>query len=119
MGEGIPEYTVLTVLSIAGVVLLELVWLRTGLFAMLQYWVSMVIVFGFQVLMDGWLTKLSNPIVLYADSEFSGIRVPWDIPIEDFGFGFSMITLALLAWLRLTRRADRITEALRTNTEQA
>lgn len=105
MGEGIPEYTVLTVISIIGVLLIELLWLRTGLFRMAQYWIAMAIVFLFQVLMDGWLTKLSNPIVLYTESEFSGIRVPWDIPIEDFGFGFSMVTLALLIWLALKRRA--------------
>lgn len=104
MGDGVPEYTVLTVTSIVAVVLIELLWLRTGLFRTLQYWLSMVIVFGFQTLMDGWLTKLSNPIVVYAPDEFSGIRIPWDIPIEDFGFGFSMVTLALLVWLRLTRR---------------
>ncbi len=115
MGDpGIPEYTVLTVLSLVGVVLIELLWLRTGIFTMLQYWLSMLIVFVFQVLMDGWLTKLSDPIVIYAPSEFLGIRAPFDIPIEDFGFGFSMITLALLVWLRLTRRPCAETSSSRT-----
>jgi lycopene cyclase domain-containing protein len=57
------------------------------------------------VLVDGWLTKLSAPIVSYHPEQFSGIRFPWDIPIEDFGFGFSMVTLTLLLWVRLTRRS--------------
>lgn len=93
-----PEYTVLTVVSMVAVVLLELLWLRTGLFTRLQYWLAMAIVFFFQGLVDGWLTKLSNPIVLYAPDQMVGLRAPWDIPVEDFGFGFSMVTLGLLLW---------------------
>ena len=103
----IPEYTVLTVLSVLAVVALELVWLRTGIFATLQYWLSMSIVFGFQILVDGWLTKLSDPIVIYNEQEMLGVRAPWDIPIEDFGFGFTMVTLAILLWRRQLLRAAR------------
>ena len=51
----------------------------------------------FQVLVDGWLTKLSAPIVLYAPEHFLGVRIPFDIPIEDFAFGFAMVTLTLAA----------------------
>jgi hypothetical protein len=42
-----------------------------------------------------------------------GVRFPWDIPIEDFGFGFAMVTLTILLWRRLTDRrpADRATSA--------
>jgi lycopene cyclase domain-containing protein len=102
-----PEYTVMTVVSVLAVVALELFWFRTGIFSTVQYWVSMAIVFGFQVLVDGWLTKLSNPIVIYNPSEMLGVRVPWDIPVEDFGFGFTMVTLAILLWRRrLSRRPD-------------
>jgi hypothetical protein len=60
----------------------------------------MAVVFGFQILVDGWLTKSSAPIVLYADEQNSGIRFPWDIPIEDFFFGFALLTLVLLMWER-------------------
>jgi lycopene cyclase domain-containing protein len=95
-----PEYTVLTVVAVASVVGLELFWFRTGIFATAQYWIAMVIIFGFQILVDGWLTKLSNPIVVYDAAEMSGLRVPWDIPIEDFGFAFAMVTLAILLWRR-------------------
>ena len=100
-----PEYTVLTGVAVLGVVLLELLWLRTGIFRTLQYWVSIVIVFGFQIPVDGWLTKLSDPIVIYNPREMLGLRIPWDIPVEDFGFGFAMVTLAILLWRRwLDRR---------------
>lgn len=98
------EYTVLAVISVLGTVAVERFWLRTGVFRRAQFWISMGIVFFFMVLIDGWLTKLSAPIVIYAGDEITGIRVPWDIPVEDYLFGFSMITLTLLAWLRLGDR---------------
>jgi lycopene cyclase domain-containing protein len=97
------NYTVLTVFAVVAVVVVELVWLRTGIFTSLQYWITMVIVLAFQVLVDGWLTKLSDPIVIYNPATMLGVRVPWDIPVEDFGFGFAMVTLAIMLWRRATR----------------
>lgn len=102
-----PTYTLLTVVAVVAVVLVELLWLRTGIFRTAQYWCAMGIVLAFQVLVDGWLTKLSDPIVLYDAAVTSGIRFPWDIPIEDFGFGFAMVTLAIMVWLRLGRRNEQ------------
>lgn len=101
------EYTLLAVLSVLGVVALELFWLRTGVLRTAQYWIAMAIVFVFQVVVDGWLTKLSAPIVIYDEDQIIGLRVPWDIPVEDYLFGFSMITLTVMLWLR---RGDRTTE---------
>jgi lycopene cyclase domain-containing protein len=49
---------------------------------------------------DGWLTKLSAPIVIYNPEAILRLRAPWDIPIEDFGFGFAMVMLAILLWRR-------------------
>ena len=60
----------------------------------------MVIVLGFQIPVDGWLTKLSAPIVIYDDPHTSGVRFPFDIPVEDFLFGLAMVTAALLLWER-------------------
>ncbi|MEM6109734.1 lycopene cyclase domain-containing protein [Mycobacterium sp. 050272] len=91
-------YTVPAVVSVLAVIGLEFALLRTGLFRRLAYWLSMVIVLGFQVPVDGWLTKRSAPIVLYNDRDTSGIRFPFDIPIEDFLFGFAMVTAVLLLW---------------------
>lgn len=103
-----PEYTLAAVVSVVLVVVLELAWLRTGMFRRPAYWITAVIVFGFQIPVDGWLTKLSAPIVLYAEGHASGIRMPWDIPVEDFAFGFSLMTLTLLLWDRLgARQRDR------------
>ena len=99
-----PEYTLAAGCSVLVVVALELLVLRTGLFAKPAYWISLVIVLAFQVLVDGWLTKLSAPIVLYAREHASGVRFPWDIPVEDFAFGFSLMTLTLVLWERQERR---------------
>lgn len=102
----VPEYTVAAVVSVIVVVLIELLWLRTGIFSTARYWLSMAIVLGFQVPVDGWLTKLSDPIVLYREEETIGVRFPWDIPVEDFAFGFGMITLVMLIWIRLGTSSD-------------
>lgn len=95
-----PEYTVAACAAAVAVVALELVWLRTGLFTRVEYALTMAIAFGFQVLVDGWLTKRSAPIVLYRDSQTIGIRLAWGIPVEDFVFGFALLTLVLLLWER-------------------
>ena len=94
------EYTLLAILSVVAVLALELAWLRTGLLRRPAYLLTMAVVFAFQVPVDGWLTKLSAPIVLYRESETSGVRFPWDIPVEDFLFGFALLTLVLLLWER-------------------
>ena len=97
-------YTVPAVVSALAVGALELAVLHTGLFRRPAYWLSMVIVVGFQIVTDGWLTKLSAPVVVYDDRHTSGIRFPWDIPIEDFLFGFALVTAVLLLWERQRER---------------
>ncbi|WP_114451966.1 lycopene cyclase domain-containing protein [Halopolyspora algeriensis] len=92
------EYTVPAVAAVVVVVAGELLWLRTGLFRRPAYWLSMLIMLAFQIPVDGWLTKLSAPIVRYAPQVMTGLRAPWDIPVEDFLFGFALITATLLLW---------------------
>ena len=108
-----PEYTVLTVLAVVAVVVAELVYFKTGIFSTAQYWLSIAIIFAFQILVDGWLTKLSAPIVIYDPKEMLGLRTPWDIPVEDFGFGFAMVTLAILLWRRWLDRRPASQEGYR------
>ena len=97
-------YTVSAVVAALAVGALELTVLRTGLFRRRAYWLSMLIVIGFQILVDGWLTKLSAPIVVYDNRQTSGIRFPLDIPIEDYFFGFALVTAVLLLWERQRER---------------
>ncbi|WP_006243049.1 lycopene cyclase domain-containing protein [Mycolicibacterium tusciae] len=102
-------YTVPAVVAVIVVIALELAVLRTGLFRRAAYWISMVIVLGFQIPVDGWLTKLSAPIVIYNERHTSGVRFPFDIPVEDFLFGWAMVTAVLLLWER-RRLRDRMKE---------
>ena len=97
-------YTVPAIVAALAVGALELTVLRTGLFRRPAYWLSMLIVIGFQILVDGWLTKLSAPIVVYDNRQTSGIRFPLDIPIEDYFFGFALVTAVLLLWERQRER---------------
>lgn len=97
-------YTLPAALAVFAVCALELAVLRTGLFRRPAYWLSMLIVLGFQIPVDGWLTKLSSPIVSYDDRQLSGVRFPFDIPIEDFLFGFALVTAVLLLWERQRAR---------------
>ncbi len=93
-------YTLPAVTAAIIVVVVERTVLRTGLFRKPAYWLSMLIVLAFQILVDGWLTKLSAPIVMYGEKHTSGIRFPFDIPVEDFLFGFALVTAVLLLWER-------------------
>ena len=97
-------YTIGAVCAPAAVVAVELAALRTGILRRSRFWVTIAITLAFQVAVDGWLTKLSAPIVLYRSAAISGVRWPWDIPVEDFGFAFAMITLTLALWERALRR---------------
>ena len=88
------------------VVAVETFWLRTGLFRRPAFGITMVVMFVGQVVVDGWLTKLSAPIVLYDEDHTTGIRFPWDIPVEDFLFGFALIAAVVLLWERAGARAQ-------------
>ena len=101
------EYTWAAVAGVVAVVLLEVLWLRTGVFRTATFWIAYGIVVFFQVLVDGWLTKLSAPIVVYNPDTFTGWRAPFDVPVEDYLFGFALVTLTILIWVHLGRGRRR------------
>ncbi len=100
----IPAYPGFSLLAVAVVVALELAWLRTGVFRQRAYWLAILVVFAFQVPVDGWMTKLSDPIVIYNPSVLSGVRFPFDIPLEEFAYACAMVTFAILLWERAGRQ---------------
>ena len=100
----IPAYPGFSILAAAAVVLLELRVLRTGVLREKAYWIAMAIVFAFQIPVDGWMTKLSAPIVIYNPEVLSGWRWPLDIPTEEFVYAWAMLTLAIVVWEHLGRR---------------
>ena len=99
-------YTVPALASAADVVALEVLVLRTGLLRRASFWIAYAICLFFQVLVDGWLTKLSAPIVRYDEDEMVGWRFPFDIPVEDYVYGFTLIALTLLLWERTRPSGD-------------
>ena len=99
-----PEYTVLAAASVIAAAAFDLIIVRTRVMLTAAFWVSLGIMWSFQVLVDGWLTKQSSPIVLYNENEFSGRRIFFDSPIEDFAFALAMIVLTLSVWERIGQR---------------
>lgn len=95
-----PIYPTLALTAAVAVVLAERFLFRSGIFRQPAYWISMAIVFAFMVPVDGWLTKLSAPIVVYRESDTSGVRPVWDILAEEFAYAFALLTLVILVWDR-------------------
>jgi lycopene cyclase domain-containing protein len=92
------HYTAAATLAVVVVVVLELRVLHTGLLRSRAYWIAIAICYGFMIAVNGWLTKLTAPIVLYDEDATLGWRFPWDIPVEDYLFGYALLTLAMLLW---------------------
>lgn len=101
-----PAYPTGSVIAAVAVVLVELFVLRTRLFRDVAYWISMVIVFAFMIPVDGIMSKLSDPIVIYNPDAISGWRFPWDIPVEEFVYAFALVTLVMVLWDRAGREED-------------
>ncbi len=99
-----PIYPTLAVIAALLVVALELLVLRTGVFTSLGYWLTMLISLAFMIPVDGWLTKLSAPIVIYRDRDVSGVRPIWDILLEEYAYAFALLTLVILVWDRTGQR---------------
>lgn len=100
-------YTTLTLLAMVAATVIDLWLLRTCLVRQRGFWVSLAIMTFFQVFVDGWLTRAKGTIVNYRPDGFSGVRVFFHTPIEDFGFGFALILLTLSVWHALGGRSSR------------
>ncbi|WP_366526711.1 lycopene cyclase domain-containing protein [Ferrimicrobium sp.] len=94
-------YTIEALTAVIITVLIDLAITKSGAIKTLNFWITWLIVALFQIPVDGWLTKLSSPIVIYNPHDFSGIRFPFSIPIEDFAYGFALTLLTITIWLRL------------------
>ena len=97
-------YTTLAVLAVIVAVLVDLLVLRTRLLGTRVFWLSYVIIVGFQLLVNGLLT--GNHIVVYDPGVITGLRVV-HAPVEDLLFGFAMTVTTLMAWTRLGPQEER------------
>lgn len=92
------EYTIATLLSVIVVILLDQI-LGTKLFFQKKFWIFYIFVIVLHTIVDNYLNGrwwLNEPIVgPYGDQFYSGIRV-WHTPLENYFFGFSLITLNII-----------------------
>ncbi|MGA9115164.1 MAG: lycopene cyclase domain-containing protein [Bacteroidota bacterium] len=93
------EYTLLSLASACVVALLDRA-LGTRVLGRPLYWKFLGVMAGFKLLTNGYLTW--RPIVIYGEEFHLGVRV-LTIPVEDFAFGFSLISLSIILWERLKR----------------
>ncbi len=91
-------YTLEALTAVIVTVMIDLLITKSAAIRTLNFWIAWIIVALFQIPVDGWLTKLSSPIVIYNAHQFSQIRFPFSIPIEGFAYGFA---LTITLWLRL------------------
>ena len=97
------EYTVLAFASALAAIVLDLA-IGTRILSTRRFWVAVGIMFMFKIPSNGYLT--GRPIVLYDPSYFLGIRLG-TIPVEDFFYGFGLITLTLVLWEYFVRKEKR------------
>lgn len=108
-------YTQLAVLGVVVVVLLDLVVVRTRLLRRRAFWTAYAIIVFFQLVTNATLTGLR--IVRYDGAAIVGSSTPVDgpppflgdgriayAPFEDLLFGFALVVLTLVLWVRLGRR---------------
>ncbi len=96
------EYTILALAAAVGAVVLDRL-LGTHLLVRRSFWVAMAIMFFFKIPSNGYLT--GRPVVLYDPAYFLGIRLG-TIPVEDFFYGFGLITLSLVLWEYFVRKEE-------------
>jgi lycopene cyclase domain-containing protein len=86
-------YTLFSVLAVMGAVYFDQ-RSKTNLLARPIFYIFWAIIVGFKYFVNGALTKY---IVMYNPTEFMGYRIG-SIPVEDFLFGFAMVTVCLVIW---------------------
>lgn len=97
------EYTFLAVVSVAVAVIIDR-RLKTDVLKKPLFYLFLAIIAGFKLIVNGFLT--SSMIVKYNPSYYSGVRIG-SIPVEDFLFGFSMVTIAISLWEYFRKRGEK------------
>jgi lycopene cyclase domain-containing protein len=97
------EYTLFAVISVIIVVLADR-FLNTKLTSDKRFWIFWGIMFIVICTINGYLTW--RPVVLYGEEYYLGIRL-FTIPVEDFLFGFSLLTSNIIIWEYITRKNNK------------
>ncbi len=94
------EYTILAILSVFLVIILDTIT-KTGILRRKESYIFFPVILIFKFLVNGYLT--GHYIVRYDPAFSLGIRIG-SIPVEDFLFGFSMVTMTIIFWECFKRR---------------
>ncbi len=94
-------HTTVSLLAVAATVVLDLAVLRTRLLTRAAFWTSYAIVLFFQTLTNEWLTW--RGVFRYDPDAILGWRVG-HAPVEDFLFGFALVTQSMMWWVWWGRR---------------
>lgn len=89
-------HTEASLLGVLVTVVLDLWVLRTRLLTRRVFWVSYAIVLFFQLLTNEWLT--SRGVFVYDEDAILGWRIG-HAPVEDFLFGFALVTQSMAWWV--------------------
>jgi lycopene cyclase domain-containing protein len=93
------EYTILAMIFVLIAVYLDRAS-RVNLLRKKEYYLFIIVILFFKILVNGYLT--GNKIVVYSERFFLGLRLG-SIPLEDFLFGFSMVTMTIIFWERFKK----------------
>jgi lycopene cyclase domain-containing protein len=88
------EYTLIAAVSVVLTVLVDKLS-KINIFKKKEFYLFITVTFGFKLLVNGYLTATN--IVIYNPKFFLGKRLG-SIPLEDFLFGFSMVSLGIILW---------------------
>jgi lycopene cyclase domain-containing protein len=91
-------YTALALVALVAALLIEFLFLKTGLLKQLRFYLAYGIVVFFQLITNGYLT--GREIVLYDPGVIIGIRIAY-APVEDLLFGFSLVFMTMAVWIKI------------------
>ena len=100
------EYTILSILSVILALLLDKKS-GIGILKKGESYAFLLIILFFKILVNGYLT--SQYIVIYNPKFLLNIRVG-SIPLEDFLFGFSMVTMTIIFWEYFKKKQSILNE---------
>jgi lycopene cyclase domain-containing protein len=96
----VKEYTILAVISVLLTLLLDKKS-GIGILKRRESYPFFIIILFFMFLVNGYLTF--QYIVIYDPRFFLNVRIG-SIPLEDFLFGFSMVTMTIIFWEYFKRK---------------
>ena len=97
------EYTIISIIVLVFVVFVDIFVLKTKIVLNPLYRIYLPFIFIFFFVANQYLT--CRPVVLYEEIFTLGFRVGC-VPLEDFIFNISLVTLPIILWTAFSRRNE-------------